>query len=57
MANRAYSTPIHTWAFRIFCTSLPALVAPALIVLALLGMGASDPVVTGHAAQKLEAVR
>lgn len=57
MAKRAYSTPIHTWAFRIFCTSLPALVAPALIALMLLGLGASDPVVTDHAAQKLEAVR
>ncbi|CCT60388.1 hypothetical protein [Acetobacter pasteurianus] len=57
MAKRAYSTPIHTWAFHIFCTSLPALVAPALIALMLLGLGASDPVVTGHAAQKLEAVR
>ncbi|GCD65308.1 hypothetical protein [Acetobacter pasteurianus] len=57
MAKRTYSTPIHTWAFRIFCTSLPALVAPALIALTLLGLGASDPVVTGYAAQKLEAVR
>lgn len=57
MANRAYSTPIHTWAFHLFCTSLPALIAPALIALALYGMATPDPVVAGHAALKLEAVR
>ncbi|MCP1214617.1 hypothetical protein NKW53_00855 [Acetobacter orientalis] len=57
MANRAYSTPIHTWAFHLFCTSLPALIAPVLIALALYGMATPDPVVAGHAALKLEAVR
>lgn len=57
MANRAYSTPIHTWAFRIACTITPALIAPALIALALYGLAMPDPVASGHAALALEAVR
>lgn len=57
MANRAYSTPIHTWAFRIFCTSLPAIIAPVFIALAMLWLATPDPVTAGHAALALEAVR
>ncbi|WP_167541280.1 hypothetical protein [Acetobacter senegalensis] len=57
MANRAYSTPIHTWAFCIFCTSLPALLAPIFIALAMLWQATPDPVASGHAALALEAVR
>lgn len=57
MANRAYSTPIHTWAFHIICTSLPALIAPIFIALAMLWLATPDPVTAGHAALALEAVR
>ncbi|MFT8463720.1 hypothetical protein [Acetobacter persici] len=57
MANRAYSTPIHTWAFRIFCTSLPTLLAPIFIALAILWLATPDPVASGNAALALEAVR
>lgn len=45
MANRAYSTPISTWAFHIVCT-----MAPALVALALLGLATPDPVISGRAA-------
>ena len=57
MANRAYSTPISTWAFHIVCTTLPAFMAPALVALALLWLATPDPVASGHAALALEAVR
>ena len=57
MANRTYSTPISTWAFRIVCTSLPAVIAPALVALALLGLATPDPVTAGHAGLALEVVR
>lgn len=50
MADRAYSTPISTWAFHIVCTRLPAFMAPALIVLALLGLATPDPVISARAA-------
>lgn len=57
MANRAYSTPIHTWAFHLLCTTLPALLAPIFIALAILWLATPDPVTTGHGALALEAVR
>ncbi|MFT8507322.1 hypothetical protein [Acetobacter sp.] len=55
MANRAYSTPISTWAFHTVCTGLPALMAPALVALALvalalLGLATPDPVISGRVA-------
>lgn len=57
MANRAYSMPIHTLAFHIICTSLPALIAPIFIALAMLWLATPDPVASGHAALALEAMR
>ncbi|MCG0993892.1 hypothetical protein LHT11_01585 [Acetobacter indonesiensis] len=57
MANRAYSTPIHTWAFHLLCTTLPALLAPIFIALAMLWLATPDPVASGNAALALEAVR
>ncbi|MCP1215095.1 hypothetical protein NKW53_03285 [Acetobacter orientalis] len=57
MAKHAYSMPLFTWALDIACTTLPALIAPALFALVLYGMATPDPVVSGHAALKLEAVR
>lgn len=48
MANRVYSTPISTWAFHTVCTRLPALMAPALVALALLGLATPDPIISAR---------
>ncbi len=57
MANRAYSTPISTWAFHIVCTRLPALMAPALVALALLGLATPDPVISSRIVHTQEAAQ
>ena len=50
MANRAYSTPISTWAFHLACTMLAVLAVPALLGVTLLGLATPDPVISGRAA-------
>lgn len=50
MANRAYSTPISTWAFHLACTMLAILAVPALLGVTLMGLATPDPVISSRAA-------
>ncbi|ARW09973.1 hypothetical protein S101447_00871 [Acetobacter ascendens] len=59
MAKHAHSVRVRacTFIFSPVWGNLPPLIFPVLAVLALIWAAMPDPVVTGHAAQKLEAVR
>lgn len=50
MANRVYSTPISTWAFRLACTMLTVLAVPALLGVTLMGLATPDPIISSRAA-------
>lgn len=57
MANRAYSTPIHMWAFRLACTMLTVVAVPALLGVTLLGLATPDPIISSRAAYVQEAAQ
>lgn len=57
MANRAYSTPISTWAFHTVCTMLTVVAVPALLGVTLLGLATPDPVISGRATHTQEAAQ
>lgn len=48
MANYPYSTLTHAHVFNIINSRLPALIAPALIAFALLGLATPDPVISSR---------
>lgn len=57
MAKRPFTTSHYTWGYSFLCTSLPALLAPIFIALAMLWLATPDPVTAGHGALALEVVR
>jgi hypothetical protein len=57
MANRAYSTPISTWAFHIVCTILTVLAVPALLGVTLLGLATPDPIISARTGYVQEAAQ
>jgi hypothetical protein len=57
MANRAYSTPIHSWAFHLACTMLTVMAVPALLGVTLLGLATPDPIISGRAPHTQEAAQ